>query len=80
MIKFILKNYNKDSQGIFIGNFRVKSQFNEFVLRKKVASKNYGNYFNEISNHHSIEVMDNEVKIFLKKQKKNSIILDVGCG
>jgi ubiquinone/menaquinone biosynthesis C-methylase UbiE len=80
VIKFILKNYNKDSQGIFIGNFRVKSQFNEFVLRKKVASKNYGNYFNEISNHHSIEVMDNEVKIFLKKQKKNSIILDVGCG
>ena len=80
MIKFILKNYTKDSQGIYQSNFKVKSQLSEFILRKKIASKFYDNYFNEISKYHSIEVMDREVEIFLKKIKKNSIILDVGCG
>lgn len=80
MIKFILKNYTKTYENIFINNFRVKSQFNEFFLRKRIALKNYENYFDEISNYHSIGVMDREVEIFLKNQKKNSIILDVGCG
>lgn len=80
MIKYILKNYNKNREGFFSRNFIVKNQLNEIYLRKKTASKNYENYFNEISNYHSIEVMDREVEIFLKKLKKNSIILDVGCG
>jgi tRNA G46 methylase TrmB len=80
VIKFILKNYTKTYENIFINNFRVKSQFNEFFLRKRIALKNYENYFDEISNYHSIGVMDKEVEIFLKNQKKNSIILDVGCG
>jgi hypothetical protein len=40
----------------------------------------YNDYFGEISKHHSIEVMNKEVAIFLKKQKKNAIILDVGAG
>ena len=61
MIKFILKNYTKDSQGIYQSNFKVKSQLSEFILRKKIASKFYDNYFNEISKYHSIEVMDREV-------------------
>ena len=80
MIKYILKNYTKNREGFFSRNFIVKNQLNEIYLRKKTASKNYENYFNEISNYHSIEVMDREVEIFLKKQKKNSVILDVGSG
>ena len=80
MIKFILEKYTRNHQGIFSANFKVKSQKNEIDLRRKIASKNYYNYFNEISRHHSIEVMNKEVKIFLSKQKKNSIILDVGSG
>ena len=80
MIKFILKNYTKDHEGVFSSNFTVKNQLNEISLRKKIASKKYQNYFSEISNYHSIEVMNREVEIFLRKQKKNSIILDVGCG
>jgi hypothetical protein len=32
VIKFILKNYTKTYENIFINNFRVKSQFNEFFL------------------------------------------------
>lgn len=80
MIKYILKNYTKNREGFFSRNFIVKNQLNEICLRKKTASKNYENYFSEISNYHSIEVMDREVEIFLKKQKKNSVILDVGSG
>ena len=80
MIKFILKKYTKNHKDIFCANFKVKSQKNEIDLRRKIASKNYHNYFNEISKHHSIEVMNREVKIFLSKQKKNSIILDIGSG
>ena len=70
MIKYILRNYTKNREGFFSRNFIVKNQLNEICLRKKTASKNYENYFSEISNYHSIEVMDREVEIFLKKQKK----------
>ena len=80
MIKFILKNYTKDYDGVFSKNFKVKNQLDEIILRKKTASINYNDYFGEISRHHSIEVMNKEVLIFLKKQKKNAIILDVGGG
>ena len=80
MIKFILKNYTKDHDGVFSKNFKVKNQLDEIILRKKTASINYNDYFGEISKHHSIEVMNKEVLIFLKKQKKNAIILDVGGG
>jgi len=80
VIKFILKNYTKDYNGIYSKNFKAKNQLYEIALRKKVGSKNYNDYFEEISKHHSIEVMDREIEIFLKKLKKNAIILDVGSG
>lgn len=80
MIKFILKKYTKDHYGVFSKNFKVKNQLDEIALRKKTACINYKDYFGEISKHHSIEVMDREVEIFLKKQKKNAIVLDVGSG
>ena len=80
MIKFILKGYTKNHDGVYSKNFKFKNQLDEIILRKKTASINYNDYFGEISKHHSIEVMNKEVAIFLKKQKKNAIILDVGAG
>jgi len=66
VIKFILKNYTKDHDGVFSKNFKIKNQLDEIILRKKTASINYNDYFGEISKHHSIEVMNKEVLIFLK--------------
>jgi len=75
-----LKNYTRDSDGIYIADFEIVKQTTEYKLRKKVALSNYKNYFREISKYHSIPVMINEVSFFLKKLKKNSIVFDVGCG
>ena len=80
MIRFILKKYNKDHHGIFSKNFKIKNQLDEITLRKKAARINYKDYFEEISKHHSIEVMYKQIEFFLNKQKKNAIILDIGSG
>ena len=81
MIKnFLKKNYIIEN-GIYLKkNFDLKNQNKEFKMRTDIANKNYKNYFNEISKYHSIEVMDNEIVKFIKQLKKNSIVLDLGCG
>jgi ubiquinone/menaquinone biosynthesis C-methylase UbiE len=72
--KYILKN------GIYTKNFNTTKQKKEFEMRISVAKKNYYNYYDQISKFHSIEVMDREIIKFTKHLKKNSIILDLGCG
>ena len=59
-----LKNYTRDSDGIYIADFEIVKQTTEYKLRKKVALSNYKNYFREISKYHSIPVMINEVSFF----------------
>jgi ubiquinone/menaquinone biosynthesis C-methylase UbiE len=78
--KLYLGNYTKNRDGIYIAKFEIAKQITEYNLRKKIASIYYKNYFLEISKYHSIPVMINEVSYFLKNLKKNSIILDIGCG
>ena len=80
MIEDILINRYKYEDEIYIGQFDPNLQNVEFEMRKKIAQMSFNDYLNEISNFHSIEVMDNEVKKFLNKLKKDSIILDLGCG
>jgi len=53
-------------------------QETEKKLRENVASKQYSNYLDEISKHHSIPVMDTEVEQFLKGIPQNGWILDIG--
>ncbi len=72
--KYILKN------GIYLKKFNLQKQNIEFKMRKDIANKIYKNYFDEISKYHSIEVMDHEIIKYAKQLKKNSIILDLGCG
>ena len=71
MIKnFLKKNYILKN-GIYLKKFNLKKQNIEFKMRKDIANKNYKNYFNEISQFHSITVMDHEIIKFTQQLKKN---------
>jgi ubiquinone/menaquinone biosynthesis C-methylase UbiE len=76
---FLKKNYKLENS-IYTKKFNSVGQNKEFKLRTNVGLRNYKNYFYEISKYHSIEVMDREIIKFTKKLKKNSIVLDLGCG
>lgn len=79
-VKQILKNYKSNNDGIYgnLENSNLHGQEKEIHLRNQVADKIYNNYLLEISNHHSIGVMDLEVASFLKKLPKNSVVCDIG--
>ena len=47
-------------------------------MRENVASKQCSNHLDEISEHHSIPVIDAEVEQFLKDIPQNGWILDIG--
>ena len=78
-LRKILSNYEFNNDVYCIKTLN-KSQDIELNLRKKVAQKKYDNYFDKISLHHSIQIMDNEIIKFLNKVPKNSNILDIGSG
>lgn len=80
MINNIQINDYKYVDEVYLGQFDSRTQDVEFRMRKEIAQMSFSNYLNEIANFHSIEVMDNEVKKFVHGLKKNSIILDLGCG
>lgn len=79
-ISKILKKYypyNKDA--CIYGKIKSStSQKKEFKNRRKIAKSYYQNFYNHISDHHSIQVMDLEIANLLKKIPKNSIICDIG--
>lgn len=79
IINFLKTNY-RYKNGIYKKKFNSFGQNKEFKLRTNVGLKNYKNYLNEISKYHSIEVMDLEIIKFTDRLKKNSIVLDLGCG
>jgi tRNA G46 methylase TrmB len=79
IINFLKKNY-RFKNGIYTKKFNSYGQNKEFKLRTNVGLRSYKNYLNEISKYHSIEVMDREIIKFTDRLKKNSIVLDVGCG
>ena len=59
-------------------NFRKTSQQSEIKFREAVANQTYDNYLKEIANHHSVEVMDYQVRRVLKYVPKDGLIIDVG--
>lgn len=77
-IKNILSDLKLGEDKIFSYDFTSVEQNEERKLRESVASKDYKDYLDEISNHHSIPVMDREVDIFLKNIPPHGIIVDVG--
>ncbi len=79
MLHLLLKRYQYNkSKKIFGKNQESLFQKKEFILRTKIAKKKYENFYEEIALHHSINVMDREVKKFLKLLPKNSIVCDIG--
>jgi|LakMenE01Jun11ns_1017448.scaffolds.fasta_scaffold9865799_2 ubiquinone/menaquinone biosynthesis C-methylase UbiE len=80
-IHSILKNYYFDKKlKIYKTQITAKKQLKEIELRKKVAKRNYVDHLNEISKYHSVDVMDNEIRFFLEKVPKNSLVCDLGGG
>ena len=77
-IENILSCLKLGEDKIFSYDFIVVEQEEEFELRESVARKNYKDYLEEISNYHSIPVMDKEVRYFLKNIPPHGIIVDVG--
>lgn len=53
-------------------------QEEEKTLRQYIAKKDYDDYLSEISKHHSIPVMDKQVRSFLNQIPQGGVILDIG--
>ena len=77
-IKNILSYLKLGEDNIFSYEFTNIEQDEERKLRESVASQDYQDYLDKISNHHSIPVMDREADLFLKKTPPHGIIVDVG--
>ncbi len=75
-----LFKYIRRNDDFIWGNVNDYGQQNqEKILREGIAiNKKYGDYLLEIKKHHSIPVMDTEVKKFLNIIPKNGIVLDIG--
>ena len=80
MIEKILSKLQLGQDGIYSYEFKNIEQNVEIKLRESVASHAYQDYLHEISKHHSVPVMDREVKLFLNSIPQNGIIIDVGGG
>jgi ubiquinone/menaquinone biosynthesis C-methylase UbiE len=63
---------------VYSGSLPDSNQKEEINLRSKVALQRYENYFDAISQSHSIPVMDKEIENFLNKIEEDGIILDIG--
>ena len=77
----ILSSLQLDKDKIYSSIFESKTQTEEIELREKNASKRQNKDFLKIiPQHHSIPVMDHEVRRALSMIPSNAIILDVGGG
>jgi ubiquinone/menaquinone biosynthesis C-methylase UbiE len=74
----ILERLELGDDHIYNSKFVSSGQEDEIQLRESVASTVYDNYLMEIASHHSITVMDKEVRLFLNLIPYNGIIVDVG--
>lgn len=74
----ILEQLEVGGDHIFTSRFVSSGQEDEIKLRESVASTVSDDYLTEIARHHSIPVMDKEVRLFLSLIPYNGIIVDVG--
>lgn len=78
MVDHILSHLRLGDDGIYSYDFTNTEQNAEITLRESVASHAYHDYLYEIAKHHSVPVMDREVRLFLSAIPTNGIIVDVG--
>ena len=74
----ILDKLILDDDGIYSYAFNNTDQKDEIKTRISVADEVYDDYLSVLSQHHSIPVMDKEVRLFCDKMPENARIIDVG--
>ena len=74
----ILGSLVLDDDGIYSYEFNNTDQEDEIKTRTSVADETYDDYLMTLSQHHSIPVMDKEVKLFCDRMPENACIIDVG--
>jgi len=77
-INSVFANLKKGSDNIWGEVSNYGEQKLEQETRLAVANQTYSNYLSEIALHHSIPVMDGEIKKFLNNIPKGGLILDIG--
>ncbi len=69
----------QNQEGIYLSPLQARGQETEVALRRAVAQEKLPqDLLAEISVHHSVPVMDHEVRNFLAKIPKGGVILDMG--
>jgi ubiquinone/menaquinone biosynthesis C-methylase UbiE len=77
----ILAGLEVDREGIYsAGPPAASSQAEEQRSRDAVARRAYDDVLGEIGRHHSIPVMDREVRAFLRQIPRDGVIADIGGG
>ena len=66
----ILMDSKLGSDGIYSSKFSNSDQKEEIAFRKTIGNLRYDNFLETLSQHHSIPVMDREVRRILKKTTK----------
>lgn len=74
----LFNNLELGQDGVWSSNLPDSDQKAEVRLREKVANVKVDNYLDSVAKHHSIPVMDHEVKRYLDLMPSGSIILDIG--
>jgi len=77
-LREILDKLILDDDGIYSYAFNNTDQEDEVKTRISVADEVYDDYLSVLSQHHSIPVMDKEVRFFCDRMPKNAKIIDVG--
>lgn len=74
----ILSKLQLGSDQIYSSSFYNSEQQQEIALRERVAARQYTDYLAQVANHHSVPVMDYEIKRFIMAMPNNAVIVDVG--
>jgi ubiquinone/menaquinone biosynthesis C-methylase UbiE len=80
-VEAILDGLVRDSDGIYSsGVVGADDQRDEIRLRDAFARASAVDALHEVSRHHSIRVMDNEVRWFVDRLPRTCVVVDVGGG
>lgn len=75
-----LQHLGRGGDGIYGSCEGTSEQAVEIEFRRRVVAKPYTDYLSEIGQHHSIAVMDAEIKSFLRAISTGGWIVDIGGG
>jgi ubiquinone/menaquinone biosynthesis C-methylase UbiE len=76
----ILDGLALEADGIYSSTLPATPQADEIRARAAVARGEYADVMAEISRHHSVPVMDAEIRLFLRGVGPHAVVVDVGAG